>query len=96
MNSLLALFSFFLVMHTLHAAHIQEEKTPVINYLNPIESVEIETGLSTLDCIYVLTLNERENQWNLVQKHFEQRGIKVSRVRAHSHFLGSPLIAYAA
>ncbi|MDE3045271.1 MAG: glycosyltransferase family 25 protein [Verrucomicrobiota bacterium] len=57
-------------------------ETPTLRYTQPLEVTEFASGLSGIDCIYVVNLEERPERWNRMKTLCEERRLKVNRVNA--------------
>ena len=63
-------------------AYIEDNLTPTGNYLKPIELTENNSGLKSVDCIYVINLDHRPEKWERVQHSFHKRKCHPNRVSA--------------
>lgn len=63
-------------------AYLQKEQTPIVKYLTEIELTENESGISPIDCVYVINLKERSEKWEYIQEELKKRGVKPNRVNA--------------
>ena len=64
------------------SAYVYPHETPIIKYLIPIEITEASSGLTSVDCIYVINLDERAEKWKRMQQLLNERALKVNRVSA--------------
>lgn len=56
--------------------------TAVINSLRSIELTTSQSGLSGIDCIYVINLDERPKRWEYAKKCFDEQKLTPNRVSA--------------
>jgi GR25 family glycosyltransferase involved in LPS biosynthesis len=54
----------------------------VCKYLKPIEISEAKSGLESIDCIYVLNLDERPEKWKRVNSILKKKKLHPNRVSA--------------
>lgn len=52
------------------------------NYLTEIELTELDSGIQSIDCIYVINLEERYDRWQRTQAICKSNGLFVNRVNA--------------
>ncbi|MFZ4772398.1 MAG: glycosyltransferase family 25 protein [Chlamydiia bacterium] len=63
---------------------------PIFDKTKSVEVVEKDSGISSVDCIYVINLDNRTERWKRVRKLFEERGIRVNRFSAvNGHAMSS-------
>ncbi len=55
---------------------------PVAKYLKPIEISQFESGLSGVDCIYVINLDQRKERWKRTRKLLKTHKLQANRVSA--------------
>lgn len=61
---------------------IQQELTPVVRYLDPVNVYTMDSGLRSIDCIYVINLNSRPDKWERTSKLFAENDLRINRVQA--------------
>lgn len=54
----------------------------VFNYLTEIELTEFHSGIKSIDCIYVISLEERYDRWQRTQSLCHSNGLFVNKVNA--------------
>ena len=60
--------------------HIQKKLTPIANHLKSIELTEKESGLPSVDCIYVINLDQRPDKWESIKKKCTAQGLSINRM----------------
>lgn len=71
---------FFFIFNSICA--YGTENFPIMKYLVPIEVKECDTGLESIDCIYVINLPHRGDRWKHMQRFFKKYNLHVNRVPA--------------
>jgi GR25 family glycosyltransferase involved in LPS biosynthesis len=69
---------FLLCMNNISAC-IYSLETPIVKHLKSVELTSPESGLSLVDCIYVINLDERPEKWERMQKLLTDRGLQANR-----------------
>lgn len=59
-----------------------EAKTYIKNYFKDVEILHFNSGVSLIDCIYIINLKNRTQKWTKVEKAFNFYGIYPNRVDA--------------
>lgn len=62
--------------------HLRRKTTPILKYLKPINIDEKVSGMEPIDCVYVINLDLRFEQWERMQALLQERGIHANRVTA--------------
>ena len=55
---------------------------PIFEKLKPIDVIESETGISGVNCIYVINLDIRPLRWERIQNIFQEQGLNPTRFSA--------------
>lgn len=63
------------------SSYLTKEETNVGKYLREISITEKESGMESIDCIYVINLDKRPEKLAQIQKQFTKAGLKFNRVR---------------
>lgn len=62
--------------------YIQTYETPVVSYLKPVEIINSESNLESIDCIFVINLDKRPERWNRIEKLCQEQKLYVNRFSA--------------
>lgn len=68
--------------HCIFIASICGNTHIIPNYLTEIELTQFHSGIKSIDCIYVINLDERYNRWERTQAICKNNGLFVNRVSA--------------
>lgn len=57
-------------------------KATLLDFLEPIEILNAQSGLEGIDCIYVINLKERPEKWNSIKEELSKQHLTPNRVPA--------------
>lgn len=64
------------------SGYLQTETTPTLKYLKSIDVKETNSGVDSIDCVYVINLDARPKRWERMEALLKERGIHANRVSA--------------
>lgn len=75
--------SVLIFASSLHADdYLSPTETPLTKYLKEIDVTEYDSGVTHVDCIYVINIDYRTDKWNRLLPIFDSMDMKVNRMSA--------------